>query len=112
MSNPLIALCACSQKHTVFGLAFPHTVTPEDAAAAVATILDRMLQAGVLHPWCAMCGEPREQWQIQAGESLFDWPQTVRELSRAQAAEREYHRRMREAGLTFDPPEVGRERCN
>lgn len=75
----------CKRGHLVIGAAAPPQPGPARLSytAQVEQQLDRMQKAGVLNPWCSLCGSPRREWtSIANAQSSADLMQSIESETR------------------------------
>lgn len=69
-----IAQCLCPSRHAILGGAGEANDRAE-AEELVLRPLERLiaecLAAGVLNPWCSLCGAKRESWKFEVARSRF-----------------------------------------
>ena len=68
-----ICQCLCPSRHCIMAVAFePGEWPDEKAQLALAGIVNKLVEAKIMNPWCGICRAPIKSWTYQADATLFD----------------------------------------
>lgn len=64
MKQPKRAQCLCPNRHPLLEVAWKG-IPDEEGLREIEALVERSIAEGSLHPWCALCGKPRESWTYE-----------------------------------------------
>ena len=98
-----IVQCLCPQRHCLMAVATDQQ--PIAAELRLRAVIEEVLRRRKINPWCAICGEPSDQWRYETGVTQFrTMAEAQPELARLAEENRRTHDELKASGRAFDSP--------